>query len=111
MLGGTQKGIFSTFAGQATRFRDVAAKQSAQVIGSADIYVGDFHTLKVIPNRFQRDRDAWGIDPKMASVLYLRPFQKLTLAKTGDAEKLAVIAEYTLKINAEAAFGIVADLG
>lgn len=111
MLGATQKGILSTFSGQATRFRDVGSKERAQIVGSADVYIGDFHTLKVIPNRFQRDRDAWVIDPKMASVLYLRPFQRLDLAKTGDATKIALLAEYTLKVNNQAAHGIVADLG
>lgn len=111
MVGGTQKGVVSTFSGQATRFRDVASKSPAQIIGAADVYVGDFHTLKVIPNRFQRDRDAWGIDPKMASILYLRSFQKSDLATTGDAQKKMILAEFTLKINNEAAHGIVADLG
>lgn len=110
-LGATQKGIMSGFSGIATRYRDVGSKQTAQIIGAADVYVGDFHTLKVIPNRFQRDRDAWGIDPRMASIDYLRPFQRIELAQTGDAQKIMLLAEYTLKVNNEAAHGIVADLG
>lgn len=111
MVGPTQKGVVSGFAGIATRFRDVNSRQTAQIIGAADVYVGDFSTVNVVPNRFQRDRDAWVLDPKMASVAYLRTFQKKALATTGDAEKVMLLAEYGLKVNNEAAHGLAADLG
>ncbi len=110
MVGPYNKGVVSGFSGIATRFRDVAAGQQAQIVGGADIYVGDFGQLKVVPNRFQRERDAFVVDPAMASILTLRPFQVEDLAKTGDASKKMLITEYALKVNNEAAFGIVADL-
>ena len=46
----------------------------------------------------------------MASVAYLRPFQTLELAKTGDSEKQQILAEWTLVVNNEGAHGIVGDL-
>lgn len=110
LVGGTQKGVVSGFAGIATRMRDVASKSSAQIIGSADVYVGDFSTVSIVADRFQRNRDAWVIDPKMASVAYLRPFQTIPLAKTGDTEKRLLQVEFGLKVNNEAAFGLAADL-
>ena len=41
---------------------------------------------------------------------YLRPFQTIELAKTGDSEKTQLLAELTLEMRNEAAHGIVADL-
>ena len=50
------------------------------------------------------------LDPEYASVAYLRPFQQMELAKTGDAEKRLLIVEYGLKITSENAHGLAADL-
>lgn len=110
MVGPFNKVAASGFTGIATRFRDVPAGQQAQIIGAADIYVSDFGTVNIVPNRFQRDRDAFVVDPDYASLAVLRPIQKQDLAKTGDAEKAMLLVEYGLKVNNEAAHGIVADL-
>lgn len=110
MLGPKNKQTFSGFTGVATRYRDVPSRAKAQIIGAADVYVSDFGTLTAVPNRFQRDRTGFVIDPKMASVAYLRPFEQKPLAKTGDAEKRMMIVEYGLKVNNEAAHGVMADL-
>jgi hypothetical protein len=110
MVGPFNKTAASAFTGIATRFRDVPAGQQAQIIGAADVYVSDFGTVNIVPNRFQRDRDAFIVDPDYASLAVLRPIQKMDLAKTGDAEKALLLVEYGLKVNNQAAHGIVADL-
>lgn len=110
MVGPFNKTAASAFTGIATRYRDVPAGQQAQIIGAADVYVSDFGTVNIVPNRFQRDRDAFVVDPDYASLAVLRPIQKIDLAKTGDAEKALLLVEYGLKVNNEAAHGIVADL-
>ena len=110
MVGPFNKTAASAFAGIATKFRDVPAGQQAQIIGAADVYVSDFGTVNIVPNRFQRDRDAFIVDPDYASLAVLRPIQKMDLAKTGDAEKALLLVEYGLKVNSQAANGIVADL-
>lgn len=110
MVGPFNKTAASAFTGIATRYRDVPAGQQAQIIGAADVYVSDFGTVNIVPNRFQRDRDAFVVDPDYASLAVLRPIQKMDLAKTGDAEKALLLVEYGLKVNNEAAHGIVADL-
>jgi hypothetical protein len=43
-------------------------------------------------------------------VSYLRPFQKTPLAKTGDSERMMLLAEYTLECRAPKAHGAVVDL-
>ena len=110
MVGAFNKQAASGFTGIATRFRDVPAGQQAQIVGAADVYVSDFGTVNIVPNRFQRARDAFVIDPQYASMAVLRPIQQMELAKTGDAEKRLMLVEYGLKVNNEAAHGIVADL-
>ena len=109
-----QKVVASTFTGIATRFRDVPASQQAQIVAAADVYVSDFGIIQIVPDRFIPNTDnddvAFLLDPEMAAVAYLRPFQTLELAKTGDAEVTQLLVEYTLEVKNEAAHGIIADL-
>jgi hypothetical protein len=109
-----QKVVASTFTGIATRFRDVPASQQAQVIAAADVYVSDFGIIQIVPDRFipnvDNDDCAFLLDPEMAAVSYLRPFQTIELAKTGDSENTELLVEYTLEVKNQAAHGIIADL-
>lgn len=112
MLGAHNKGVASGFPSVATRNFDLSnvSPRPTAIIQSADVYVGDFHTLRIIPNRFQRARDAWLLDWEFASLRFLRPFRRKKLAKTGDAEKKFLVAEYTLEVKNELSFGGVFDL-
>ena len=69
-----------------------------------------FGSISIVPDRFMRTRDAIVVDPEYAALAYLRPFQTIELAKTGDSERTQLIAELTLEMRNEAAHGIVADL-
>lgn len=110
MLGPTQKAVASSFAGVATKTYFQEAARPAAIIGSADVYVGEFGTYSIVPDRFQRDRDAWVLDFEYLEVDYLRPFAVLDLAPTGDAEKKLLVAELGLKVATDFAHGMVADL-
>ena len=66
--------------------------------------------MQVIANRFQRERDAFVLDPDYAKMTVLRPYQQIDLAKTGDADKKLLIVEFGLKVLAENAHGLAADL-
>jgi len=110
MAGPVNKQNLSKMAGiGATRFNVTGARPST-IIGAADIYVSDFGNVSIVPNRFQRERDVFVLDPEYASVAYLRPFQTVELAKTGDAEKRMLLVEWGLKIQNEKAHGAVYDL-
>jgi hypothetical protein len=80
------------------------------IIGAADVYMSDFGTMSVVPNRFMRTRDALVLDPEYAALAYLRPFQTNDLAKTGDSENTQILAEVTLEVKNEAAHGGIFDL-
>lgn len=114
MVTPAQKVVASTFTGIATRYKDVPANSQAAIIGAADVYVSDFGTISIVPNRFipntDNDDTAFLLDPEMAAVAYLRPFQTNELAKDGDAEKTQLLVEYTLEVKNEAAHGIISDL-
>lgn len=110
MVGPFNKQAVSAFTGIAAQRYQAPSDSPTTIIGAADVYLSDFGSVTVVPNRFQRDRDAFVLDPEYASVCYLRPIQQVELAKTGDAEKRMVIAEFGLKVMNEAAHGLIADL-
>ncbi len=113
----TQKQAVSAFTGiAAQRFQAPSDKQST-IVGAADVYMSDFGTLSVVPDRFMTADGGTGsgeqallLDPTMASIATLRPFESNLLAKSGDSEKHQMLVEYTLQVSNEKAHGIVADL-
>ena len=110
MVGAYQKQAVSAFAGIAAQRFMAPSDAPTTIIGAADVYMSDFGTVSVVPNRFMRTRDALVLDPEYAALAYLRPFATNELAKTGDSEKTQILAELTLEVRNEAAHGIAADL-
>jgi hypothetical protein len=112
----TQKQVVSTFAGIAAQRYEAPKNAATTIIGAADVYLSDFGTLSVVPDRFMTAdvtpdaEQALVLDPTMASVATLRPFESNLLAKSGDSEKHQMLVEYTLQVSNEKAHGIVADL-
>lgn len=107
MAGPFNKTVVSGFSGNNTRMQDTSNKK---LVSAIDVYVSDFGTHKIVPNRFQRDRDLHCLDTSLWAMSTLRPFQTIDLAKTGDAEKGMVLVEYTLESRNEAGSAVVADL-
>ena len=107
MLPPAQKQIFSTFTGNATR---MDKSEDAKLYASVDFYVSDFGTLQAVPNRFMAAREAFILQSDKLAVAYLRPFQTIELAKTGDADLREILVEYTLECRAPKAHGAVYDL-
>jgi len=110
LVGAAGKQKVSTFAGIAAQRYMAPADAPTTIIGAADVYLSDFGSVSVVPDRFMRDRDALVLDPEFAAVAYLRPFQTNELAKTGDSDKTQILAELTLEVRNEAAHGGVFDL-
>ena len=100
----------SEFTGIAAQRYMAPGDAPTTIIGAADVYLSDFGSISVVPDRFMRTRDAVVVDPEYAALAYLRPFQTIELAKTGDSDKTQLIAELTLEMRNEAAHGIAADL-
>lgn len=107
MLGGFNKQVMSSFVGRGTPTEDAKSKK---IVATVDIYESDFGTLRVIPNRFMRSRDALILQMDMWAVDYLRNMKTIELAKTGDSERKQIICEYTLVARNEKSSGGVFDL-
>lgn len=80
------------------------------IINAVSVYVSDYNTISVVPNRFLRARDVLVLEMDYWKVGVLRPMQNTEIARTGDAEKRQVLMEYGLCAANEASSGIVADL-
>ena len=110
MVGPYNKTVVSGFAGIAAQRYMAPTDAPTTIIGAADVYLSDFGTLSVTTNLFQRERDAFLLDPEYAAVAYLRPIQNVDLAKTGDASKSMLLVEAGLEVGNEAAHAGVFDL-
>jgi len=79
----TQKVNVSAFTGVAAQRYMATGDKPTTIIGAADIYLSDFGTLSVVPNRFMTadsgdsGEQAFVLDPEYAAVAYLRPFMIL----------------------------------
>jgi len=109
LVGSAQKQVVSGFSGIATQYQQANGKR-AKIVAAADIYISDFGELKIVPDRYTSARDNILVDPGMAQVLWLSKIKREELAKTGDSRKFHLVGELTLKVNNQAAHGVVADL-
>lgn len=107
LVGPFNKQKFSTFTGRSTS--QVVVRQDV-VDGAAELYRSDFGVLKVVPNRSQRDRDAWIIDTSKVAISFLRAFEPQEIGRVGDAITRDIISEYTLEMRHPDAHALVADL-
>lgn len=107
MVGPFNRGVVDSFTGYSTRMEDGKDKKLTATI---NVYVGPFGELKVMTNRFQRDRTAFLLDTDYWSLGVVRPMMKEPLAKTADADKQHILMEYMLISKQEKASGAVRDL-
>lgn len=113
------KSVFVTFMSDTNvasyRYAADSGKGNS-IIANADIYEGPFGKVTVVPNRVMAGaaalaRRAFFIDPDMMSWIWLDPIQSdNNIAKTGDANKAALIGEGCLKVRNEKGLGVIADL-
>jgi len=95
----------------------VSGSGGATAVAAVDVYVSDFGTFKIVPDRnlaadgpgsvaatcFFMDMDYWAIS-------WLRPFHTVELAKQGDSVKSMLIAEYGLVSRNSASSAILASV-
>jgi len=109
LVGSFNKQKVSGFTGNSTRM-DMAEDRS--LVATIDVYVSDFGEVRVVADRILRSsgRSALLVETEMWSTAFLRPFQTQELAKTGDAMKRLLIAEWTLVAKNEASSATIADI-
>lgn len=106
-VGPFNRQVASSFTGGATKFDKTEDKK---LIATVDLYVGDFGSVKIVTNLFQRDRTALLLQTDMWKVATLRGLTRTPLAKTGDSEKVELVWECTLEARNQKASGKIADI-
>ena len=91
---------------------NMTAAKATTYVGSTSVYLTDFGTLDVAPSRFMGNDRMFLIDPDFASLCTLsgRNFAEKDIAATGDAEKMQLITEWSLKVQAPKAHAVIYDL-
>jgi len=107
LVNSNQKVALSAFQGNNTRYINA---DEEKLVTSIDVYVYDFGSVEVKPDRFMRQRDALILNSDLWGLAWLRPINLVELAKTGDNEKKMLVGEYTLTARNEAGSGLCADL-
>jgi hypothetical protein len=108
MTGPVNRNRVSNFTGRANTRHVIDSAETLQ--GTASLYASDYGNLKVVDNLWQRERSVFVLDPEYLSIDYLRPIGSENLAKVGDSIRGYMLAEWTLKVDNEAAHGIVSDV-
>lgn len=102
------KVLASAFTGNATRYQDVA-QNKGKLVAAYDVYVSDFGTIKIVPERFC-DAAAYLVDHDHVTLVTLDGLHRSPLAKTGDAEKMLLTEEYGLRMDNPDAHAAIRDL-
>lgn len=110
MVNAYNKTVASAFSGLAQQRVNYTSATPLKIIATADVYLGDFGEVAIVPNRFSPGNFAFVLDPEYASVAYLRPFRTFDIAKTGDSDKKEMVVEYGLRIKSEKAHAVIANI-
>ncbi|MFN3626755.1 MAG: DUF5309 domain-containing protein [Parvibaculum sp.] len=107
LVGPVNKQVISGFTGRSSS-REMVSED--KILGAASVYASDFGNIKIVPNRTQRDRDLFLVDPTKVAVAYLRAYVPSEMGTVGDATTRAIYTEATLEMRAPNAHAAVFDL-
>lgn len=107
IVGAADKGRISGFTNSNTRY---VTTDDKKLVASIDVYDGDFHTVKVVADRWLKSNAAFIIDPEYLKMAELRPVNSYDLAKVGDSYRKQIIWETTLEVCNEKAHAHIVDL-
>lgn len=71
----------------------VTGKGGRAFDGSIDLIITNYGKVAIVPNRFQRERDIYGITPSSWALKRLQPFEVIRTAKTGDSQRAFIQTE------------------
>ncbi len=108
-LSPAHKVVFSGFTGIAQNRIDT--KKQATIVVGADVYLGDFGSLTVVPHYLMSgSTSAYILNPDYIDVAFLDGVNTSDLGKTGDSEKQLITMDCCLAVRSSAAQGKIADL-
>lgn len=95
------------------------SREKAAALGAVNVFVTDFGTIKMVPNRLLQDHndgsaaactDVFILDPEYLAVSYLQGYRTDELAKTGAAENRQMLVDFALIVHTEKAQGLISDI-
>jgi hypothetical protein len=110
MVTPTDANTVSAYAAASGRYRTIPnenAGASKKVVNAVDLYVSPFGEVKVVLNRFLLSTDSLVYTPEYWKLCTLRPWTRESLAKVGDATRLMIVGEFSLKHANQKASGFV----
>lgn len=113
--------LFTSSARVATLMSDQGkSREKAAAVGSVNVFVTDFGTLTMVPNRLQQKyKDSGGtddvadvfiLDPEYINLCFIKGYRTDTLAKTGLAENRQMSVDWSLIVKTEKASGMIGDI-
>ncbi len=102
-----QKGVISGFTNSDSRY---VTTNDKKLVSSIDVYVGDFHTVSVVPDRHVLEGNVFIMDSEYVKMSDFRPAFSEDLAKNGDATRKHIVWECTLEVTNEKGHCHIADL-
>lgn len=93
--------------------------EKATAKGAVNVFVTDFGTLTMVPNRLQQTYTAdasataaavFILDPEYLALSYLQGYRTDELGKTGTANNRQISVDWTLVVNNEKAHGMITDI-
>lgn len=89
--------------------KETCPSDATRVNTAIDIYVSDFGSLAVVPNRHMVQESVLVLEMDKFKLSTLANFQETPLAKNGDSDRVQLLSEYTLESCNEKASGAVYD--
>jgi hypothetical protein len=96
MVTPTNSLTIADFAKASGRYRTFK-EGDKNITNVVDLYVSPFGTVKVVINRFIKDKDTYIFDPANWKLAVFRNWFRETLAKTGDNTMMMIVGEFGLK--------------
>ena len=110
IVGPRTKVRLSGWDGIATHTHNVSGTMKPVVADSIDVYVGDFHTVRIMPSRHVYPVDAFLMDWASTEIRYLRPVGTERIAKRGDSKEWLINVEYGFAVKNEKTLGAFTDI-
>lgn len=107
IAGPALKQAISGFTGNSTKY---TLSKDQTVTAGIDVYVSDFGRHEIIPHRYMRTRTVILFDPSLWAIATLRAMKTEDIAKTGDADRKALLTEWTLESKNELGNAKISDV-
>lgn len=111
VLSPAHKVLFSAFSSIAQNRMDMKKQGQGAVVAGADIYLGDFGQLSIVPHYLLASSDtAYILNTEYLDLAFLDGFQTSDLAKTGDSQRILITADCALTVRAPMAQAKITNL-